>query len=573
MLLWGGESGGFGTDGAAFDPRANTWRSISPAPFTSEGRPIAVWTGAEMIVLAGFNSDRAAAYDPGTDRWRTLPNLPGRLQAPSPSVSWTGEQIVTVVQDPQANATRIVSLDPTGDEWESLPSFGTGLTVLASTGQGILAASGNVAAVLEGTARTWKTLANAPNGASIGDPSTAWTGTELLLWDGDQASVIDPRRGSWSPTPAGDLGQRVQPAAVWADGVFIAWGGFPDHDDGIMLRPTDDAAPDTNAPPSPGEAVATCFPDPFPAHEGPTSPREVDIASWPQDAPALSVLAGNGELWVVDDGMATAWTTNSSEGTGAPGYLWARWEPGGTILASRLVDAPEIRLERLSGPEQATVAADLPFTVSDHAPAGYCPIDGYLATFAVGPSGVTLVRHHAGPLPHGCPAGAVGDTSTTDQWRCASPEGTSFEPRPGDLTANDADTGMFIGSAARLVADATQAPAYAILQGDDIEVVRPGSQPDCCYGGQHGSAFSLAPHGDRLAYTPDGQKLMIAGLDPGGSEQVVWESPDRISATAFDDRWLAVAHGNHVSLITPDGTETLLPVFAATPITTLDWAG
>lgn len=246
MLLWGGHvSGDARVDGAAFDPAMGRWRSIAEAPVRSAGRPVAVWTGSEMLVLAGVNSHDAAAYDPAADAWRQLPDLPGQLQAPTPAVAWTGSQIAAVLSYPGAGpatpggaGSGVFVLAPRAETWTELPRLGAGQVRLAWTGKSLLAVTNGVAAVLDEAAKQWTGVAEAPEDTMLGDPVTIWTGTEMLLWSGTDATLIDPARRTWRTMPAGGLDQRVQPAAVWADGVFVAWGGFPDRADGIVLRPS-----------------------------------------------------------------------------------------------------------------------------------------------------------------------------------------------------------------------------------------------------------------------------------------------------------------------------------------------
>lgn len=112
MLLWGGhgEAGGGHSDGAAFDPASGTWRSIADAPIRNTGRPVAVWTGSEMMVMAGFNGREAAAYNPSTNAWRELPSLPSQLQAPNPTAVWTGSQVVPVISSSLSQTPTIVAL-------------------------------------------------------------------------------------------------------------------------------------------------------------------------------------------------------------------------------------------------------------------------------------------------------------------------------------------------------------------------------------------------------------------------------------------------------------------------------
>ena len=246
VLLWGGHAssddpaspnGIAYDDGAAYDPATGAWRTIAPAPMRSAGRPIAVWTGSEMVVLAGFNSADAAAYDPSTDRWRRLPGLPGQLQAPTPVAVWTGTEVVAVVADGTSTASgaSIVALDPNDGGWTELPGQPPGMVALAWTGDRLVGAAGSTAFELRSGA--WVEVASAPAGSSVTDGPTVWTGEALVQWNGDSAIAIDPEAGTWRAIPSGLDTQRIQPAAVWADGVLLAWGGFPDAASGVMVRP------------------------------------------------------------------------------------------------------------------------------------------------------------------------------------------------------------------------------------------------------------------------------------------------------------------------------------------------
>lgn len=247
MLLWGGHSKTVDhRDGAAFDPVKGTWRSIAAAPMRSAGRPTAVWTGTEMLVLAGFNGHNGAAYDPINDTWRSLPDLPGQPQAPTPAVVWTGSRLIAALGYPDGKGSGVFSFDPTTEEWTELPRFDKSEIQLAWTGDRLLAVSRRLAVVLDSTTGQWISVAQAPNDDNLGDPVSAWTGTESLLWGGGEtAFIIDPARRTWQTTPAGGLGQREQPAAVWADGVFLAWGGSGKAN-GVMLHPRT-ARPDNAA--------------------------------------------------------------------------------------------------------------------------------------------------------------------------------------------------------------------------------------------------------------------------------------------------------------------------------------
>lgn len=259
MILWGGHGAGRDhVDGAAFDPATDTWRPIADGPMSSQGRPTAVWTGEVMIVLAGFNGRDAAAYDPATDTWRTLADAPGAPSAPDPQVVWTGRHLVARLSHPMALRSGLYSYDPTEDRWQELPALeGAGETsmILAWTGDRLLAASyRSVAASYDFTTGAWTTVAGWPS--ALGPPdASAWTGEALFVWSGTGGAALEPD-GTWTGTPVEEpAAERTQPAAVWADGVFILWGGFPGRADGLMIRPW---------APSPGPSETASLPAPLP---------------------------------------------------------------------------------------------------------------------------------------------------------------------------------------------------------------------------------------------------------------------------------------------------------------------
>lgn len=260
MLLWGGNATGNDyADGAAFDPVAGTWRRIADAPVRSLGGPIGLWTGTEMLVLAGLNGYDAVAYNPASDTWRRLPRLPGQLTGPEPAVVWTGSHVVAVLTEGQGSSqTRLFTMDPAGDTWTALPRLGDGstqrgagptpmgggLTRLAWTGDRLLAVAGRTVAVLSPDATSWSGSVQLPENLTVGIAFSVWTGTELILPSvGDDVIIIDPARRTWRTVPAPKMRQREDPAVVWADGVLLVWGGFPDSADGLVLRP--DALPGT----------------------------------------------------------------------------------------------------------------------------------------------------------------------------------------------------------------------------------------------------------------------------------------------------------------------------------------
>ena len=150
MLVFGGhgKGGELLTDGAAYDPGTDRWRSIAPYPGARDGllagNGLATWTGTEMLLFLSAVHDAATmwdwdlvAYNPATDRWRDVlvarfqPQPEGRLVAHSPvpvqvpeAVAWMGDALVIVgwQSDVREYAwTRLDVATGTWDERQVLP--------------------------------------------------------------------------------------------------------------------------------------------------------------------------------------------------------------------------------------------------------------------------------------------------------------------------------------------------------------------------------------------------------------------------------------------------------------------
>jgi N-acetylneuraminic acid mutarotase len=146
MIVWGGlpphPPGGEFEDGAAYDPAADSWRTIAPAPIAGRSGASAVWTGTEMMVWGGWGPLESladgAAYNPATDTWRTLATAPVR-DFVNISEAWTGTEMIVSVDGVFA------AYDPERDTWSMLPT---------------------------------------PPGPPRVSPSMVWTGRAVIVWGG-----------------------------------------------------------------------------------------------------------------------------------------------------------------------------------------------------------------------------------------------------------------------------------------------------------------------------------------------------------------------------------------------------
>jgi N-acetylneuraminic acid mutarotase len=146
LLVWGGASGAedhlLHADGAGYDPASGIWESMPASPLSPRVGQAAVWTGSELVVWGGFVKGGAnpsaptadgAAYDPTTGRWEVLPPAPLSPRGDAIAV-WTGAEVLVLGGGPggggqpgevggsdQAYGDG-AAYDPSTDRWQHLPA-------------------------------------------------------------------------------------------------------------------------------------------------------------------------------------------------------------------------------------------------------------------------------------------------------------------------------------------------------------------------------------------------------------------------------------------------------------------
>lgn len=202
VLLIGTLSACAGTENAPTSGNASAdagdpdWRQIADAPLTPRHGAAVGWTGTEVVIVGGDTEDPcpptadcaysptpsadAAAYDPATDSWRTLPDAPARFA--DGAAAWIGEQMI-VVGDGHTFALNPITrawrrLDPSPKVGDFLVPTEAGLVFVAYD-QGANEET-PVDWVLDPDAGTWSALPRDPFGESY-DRSMAWDGERLWL--------------------------------------------------------------------------------------------------------------------------------------------------------------------------------------------------------------------------------------------------------------------------------------------------------------------------------------------------------------------------------------------------------
>lgn len=161
----------------------------------------AVWTGSEMIVWGGSGGGNTGGrYNPATDSWTANVTTTG---APNGryghSAVWTGSEMIIWG-----------GFNPSNNSY------------LNTGGRYNLATNSWTANV---------TTAGAPSARQL--HTAVWTGSEMIVWGGDDGSIVNtgrrynPATDSWTAntTTTGAPSPRFEHSAVWTGSEMIVWGG------------------------------------------------------------------------------------------------------------------------------------------------------------------------------------------------------------------------------------------------------------------------------------------------------------------------------------------------------------
>lgn len=259
LVAWGGQAadGHEATaNGAAYDPAADRWDVLPPAPIAGRFGTSAVWTGKEVLFWGGQGGSTTtfadgAGYDPAARQWRSLPAAPigGRT---SHQAVWTGTEMVvwgglgrccaidSVIHEPAAAA-----YNPATDEWRRIAdvpppwSGDDGSAVTVTDGRRPLVWRHGRLGAYDTTSNAWREVAGAPAELSPGNPARPTTtidpfalgvslDRELFTWTGTSGELHGlawrSSEGSWRRTAALD-GQSGASITVGGPGRIYAAAG------------------------------------------------------------------------------------------------------------------------------------------------------------------------------------------------------------------------------------------------------------------------------------------------------------------------------------------------------------
>lgn len=327
VLVIGGSNGpGIDDPVLAYDPAADSWRTLSPPPgydrFPVRGTSVGddgIWNGEEVL----FTSD-GLAFDPAADRWRAIASSPYEralaVTGTSAGAFHWGSCPPGTDDDCEANAAAVgrgAVYDASSDSWTSIgpdggPTPGAAMLAVAtgaevsvvSTRTGRDDAKGN-AASFDLRSRTWRPLPDAP-AHSEGLSDLVATPLGLAFGGSDRPTVLlEPGGDRWRPLGDDPLAFNRGRMGLAGDRLVVTGLGRT-----LVFEPSSPAvgagcAMPTDADRTVGRLVVGSLPDGF-VPDGDVEeitddqPSEAGEITWTQrfvdgDGRAISVLAVNSE--------------------------------------------------------------------------------------------------------------------------------------------------------------------------------------------------------------------------------------------------------------------------------------
>lgn len=225
------------TNGAAYNPITNTWRSLASPIYTDfqSGRK-GVWTGKEFILTGGYwgsDTTQAQAYNPTTNTWRALANMPGSTSLHD--IIWTGDRVIVwsggfnqgkangYSYNPATNSWTTIALSPlrgaTGNHYNVESSY------LKWTGDRMLVVGGNrynsgdFIGSYNPATDTWESISQT-SFASSWFSRLIWNGLELVYLHNSAIRKYNQKNDTWSSMNAPNA-VRANASAVMNTGSSI----------------------------------------------------------------------------------------------------------------------------------------------------------------------------------------------------------------------------------------------------------------------------------------------------------------------------------------------------------------
>lgn len=256
MIVWGGNVGGGNTNtGGMLDVAGYRWDSTSTANAPTPRKDArAVWTGTSMVMWGGQNGvalKTGGIFNPTTNTWTAMSVPPMLGPRYGHTMVWTGTKVLIWggTDDGGNYFADGAAYDINGDTWESIPSNGLPPTARADhsaiwTGTDMVVFGGfgfngvdfgylGDGAEFDPAAGSWVTTVTAGQPTPRARHGSAWTGTEMIVWGGqDTIGSLSATGANYKPkvvwsaiTSDGAPELRQYHTHVWIAPRLIVWGG------------------------------------------------------------------------------------------------------------------------------------------------------------------------------------------------------------------------------------------------------------------------------------------------------------------------------------------------------------
>lgn len=267
MIIWGGEDfdlGGPANTGALYDPETDTWTEMSTGGAPLLMFPEVLWAGDRMIVWGGWDpidgnpTNTGAMYDPETDTWAEISDVNAPVARDSAIILWTGTEMIVwggfdIDGFPDDTGARY---NPATDTWTTMSFVGAPALMYGFENPPVVFWSGAEMLIwgLSGfdedlgtpiyaggrynpATNTWAAMSteDAPNPFNLDaydyKPSTAWTGTEMILWfgkDNNGGARYNPATDTWTPISQNQAPDQTSgnSRTLWTGTELLNWGGW-----------------------------------------------------------------------------------------------------------------------------------------------------------------------------------------------------------------------------------------------------------------------------------------------------------------------------------------------------------
>jgi N-acetylneuraminic acid mutarotase len=256
----------------------DTWTAIThmKAP-DARANHTALWTGSEMIVWGGYNTNggqldtlnTGGRYDPATDNWIATSTISAPTGRNFHSAVWTGAEMIVWggYNYPAGDLNSGGRYNPAADSWtatnavsapegrESHTAVWTGSEMIVWGGAGCTFGNCllNTGGTYNPSTDTWLATSTANAPVRRFAHTAVWSGSEMTVWGGsDRTNYLhtgaryDPNTDTWMPTGVANAPPgRIAHTAVWTGDDMIVWGGvdetFNDTNTGGRYNPTEDS--------------------------------------------------------------------------------------------------------------------------------------------------------------------------------------------------------------------------------------------------------------------------------------------------------------------------------------------